>query len=76
MNLSYNKCKEAAKFWNEISERLDHCMIYMRNDCHSDREYINIVCGLLTSVNELCKHRAEVLTEKYEALEKLAGGAE
>ena len=77
MNVNYNKCKEMSDFWKEIRGILGNCMNYMCNDSDSeDREYVDIVCGLLISVQNLCDHRAKVLAEKCEALESLAGGME
>lgn len=69
----YKSYIETAKFWQNIGERIDNCIIFLRNDTHRDKNFIELVILALRSAEDMCAYRAKIMNEKAKALETLFG---
>ena len=69
----YKQYIETANFWVDIGERINNCIVYLRNDAHHDTNFIELVILALRSAENMCLYRVKVMEEKVRAWETLFG---
>ena len=72
----YKQYIETANFWVDIGERINNCIVYLSNDAHCDRNFIELVILALRSAENMCTYRAKAMYKTASAWKTLLGEGE